>query len=69
MTIVWVLIAHLTGGIAIMPFATEADCLAALKTLHPAVAWDGECNRIEVAIPSSPLAPEMAPLPPQKDTP
>ena len=58
-----------SGGIAIMPFATEADCLAALKTLPPAIAWDGKCNRIEVAIPSSPLAPEMAPLPPRKPTP
>ena len=69
MTIVWVLIAHLTGGIAIMPFATEADGRAALAALPPAIAWDGKCNRIEVAIPSSPLAPERAPLPPRKGTP
>ena len=69
MTIVWVLVAHLSGGIAIMPFATEADCLAALKTLPPAIAWDGKCNRIEVATPSSPLAPETSPIPPRKPAP
>ena len=69
MTAIWILTAHLVGGIAIMPQATEADCRAALEALPPAIAWDGECNRIEVAIPSSPLAPERAPLPPRKGTP
>ena len=68
MTIVWILTAQLAGGdFALMPQATEADCRAALEALPPAIAWDGECTRIEVAIPSSPLAPEMAPIPPRKE--
>ena len=67
MTTIWILTAHLAGGIAIMPLGTEADCLAALEALPAAIAQDGGCTRIEVLAPSSPLAPEMAPIPPIKE--
>ena len=69
MTEVFILTAHLVGGFTMMPLATEADCRAALAALPAPIATDGECTRIEVAIPSSPLAPEMAPIPPRKAAP
>ena len=69
MIAVWILTAHLAGGLAIMPLATEADCRAALEALPAAIVQNSECTRIEMIAPSSPLAPEMAPIPPRKAAP
>ena len=66
MTAIWILTAQLLGGFAMIPLASEADCLAALAALPPAITWAGECTRIEVLAPASPLAPEQSPLPPPK---
>ena len=66
MTAIWILTAHLIGGFAMIPLATEADCRAALAALPAPIARDGECTRIEVLAPASPFAPEMSPLPPRK---
>ncbi len=60
---VYILTAHLLGGWAMMPLASEADCLAALAALPVAIAQDGECTRVEMLAPSSIYAPEMAPMP------
>ncbi len=60
---IYILTAHLIGGWAMMPLASEADCLAALAALPAEIAQGGECTRVEMLAPSSRFAPEMAPRP------
>ena len=69
MIAVWILTAQLAGGFTMIPLTSEADCLAALAALPAAIVQNSECTRIEMIAPSSPLAPELSPIPPRKAAP
>lgn len=60
---VYILTAQLIGGFTMMPLVSEGDCLAALAALPAEITQDGECHEIDMVIPSSIYAPEMAPMP------
>ncbi len=63
----YILTAQMVGGFAMMPFAPEYACQAAMAGLPPSIAAKAECYPIEMLAPSgSRLAPELAPLPPRK---
>ncbi len=65
---VFILISQMTGGgFAMMPFASQDACQAAMAGLPPAIVAEAECVQIEMIAPSgSRLAPELAPFPPRK---
>lgn len=67
MIAVWILTAQMSGGFAMVPIGTEADCMATIAALPPAIVTEAECYQIEMILPpGSRLAPEMAPLPPRR---
>jgi len=58
----WVLSAIMGNGFAIMPVIDETACYTLMENLHPVVTKPS-CDEIELFIPSSIFAPEMAPKP------
>lgn len=62
---IWILSAMIGNGFGIMPLKDETTCRLLMSGLH-SIASKPSCIEIEIFVPSSIYAPEMAPIPRKK---